>query len=184
GAQRAAARSKARRALARSRAALMRSLTLSGIGLHSGAVSRARLSRHAGRTGLLQRGGSCKLAKLRVARTDHGVRVQSPSGSLSVDLVEHLFAALCALGATESLQIEVSGPELPLLDGGSRRWLEALEELGLTARPPSHCIARSARYQHGQSSYEFAPARASEVEVIAEFGPRLGNQRAVFNGQL
>jgi UDP-3-O-[3-hydroxymyristoyl] N-acetylglucosamine deacetylase len=50
----------------------------------------------------------------------------------SVRTVEHLLAALVALGI-EDVRIEIDGPEVPLCDGSALPWLQALEESGLEA---------------------------------------------------
>jgi UDP-3-O-[3-hydroxymyristoyl] N-acetylglucosamine deacetylase len=48
----------------------------------------------------------------------------------SVRTVEHLLAALAALGV-EDARIEVDGPELPLLDGSARLWVEEIVAAGI-----------------------------------------------------
>jgi len=48
------------------------------------------------------------------------------SAESHVAYLEHLMAALASLGITDC-QVRVDGPELPLLDGSARPWLELLE---------------------------------------------------------
>lgn len=50
----------------------------------------------------------------------------------SVQTVEHLLAALYGLGI-DDCRIVVDGPELPILDGSARPYLEAIERAGLLA---------------------------------------------------
>ncbi len=162
----------------------MLSTTLSGVGLHSGAPGKVRLTRCEGPTRIVQHGVSALLSELDVARTDYGVSVESAGGRLRVDLVEHLFAALSAMRALSSVQIGIEGPEVPLLDGGSGTWLDALADIGVREGTATHRVARSKRYWHGSSRYEFVPARGTSVEVTTEFEGALGTQRARFAGDL
>lgn len=46
-------------------------------------------------------------------------------GEMSVRTVEHLLAALSAC-QLDSVRIEVDGPEIPLLDGSARPWMDAI----------------------------------------------------------
>ena len=54
-------------------------------------------------------------------------------GEVCAQTVEHLLAALGARGLTDVL-IELDGPEVPLLDGSARDWVEAIDEAGVSER--------------------------------------------------
>ena len=58
---------------------------------------------------------------------------QVVQGEVCAQTVEHLLAALGARGLTDVL-IELDGPEVPLLDGSARDWVEAIDEAGGLAR--------------------------------------------------
>ncbi len=51
-----------------------------------------------------------------------------------ISTVEHLMSALYAMGVTNAL-IRMEGPEVPILDGSSAPFVEALLETGLAAQP-------------------------------------------------
>ena len=82
--------------------------------------------------------------------------------------MEHAFAALAGLGVYEGLALSVEGPELPLLDGGSAAWCDAIDRLGGDARRPALRVARAAVLEVGASRYEFTPGAGVEVEVRLE----------------
>lgn len=124
------------------------------------------------------------LSSLSVARTDSGVCVVRRGATLSVDLVEHLFAAMAALHAEAGVLVEVVGPELPLLDGGCLEWLEALTEIGVQPGRPRQRILCARRYEEGGSSYEFEPGDGIRIEVWVDYGRGLGAQRAHYHGEL
>ena len=54
----------------------------------------------------------------------------SVSPDVSVRTVEHLLAALAGSGV-DNARIEIDGPEVPLLDGSARVWVEAIREVGV-----------------------------------------------------
>ncbi|MCX7597327.1 MAG: UDP-3-O-acyl-N-acetylglucosamine deacetylase [Armatimonadetes bacterium] len=56
------------------------------------------------------------------------------SGEAAVNLVEHLLAALAAAGITDA-DVEVDGPELPLLDGSALPWADLIASAGTTDLP-------------------------------------------------
>lgn len=129
---------------------------------------------------------------------------RSTSGSVHVSCVEHLFAAIGALGVRRGLTIECArdhegpgsalGCEMPLLDGGSERWARALLELGFGDRERSSSssarrlrVARPGRVEVGASQYEFARAAGeNEASVAVTFDTddaRL-QRRASWDGSL
>jgi UDP-3-O-acyl N-acetylglucosamine deacetylase len=63
-------------------------------------------------------------------RVDAERRTVLASGSVRVEMVEHVLAALAGLGV-DNCEIRVSGPELPCVDGSALPFVEALDEAGL-----------------------------------------------------
>lgn len=57
----------------------------------------------------------------------------SHTTSHTVRTVEHLLAALVAL-ETDNVRIEIDGPELPLLDGSAKGWMDAIASTGITSQ--------------------------------------------------
>jgi UDP-3-O-[3-hydroxymyristoyl] N-acetylglucosamine deacetylase len=155
---------------------------LCGVGLHSGVQTTVTLTPRPGPTSFVQRGVRALMRELYVVRTDFGVSVSNQDRSLQVDLVEHFFAALAVLNAQDGIEVEIDGPEFPLLGGGASEWCEALETLGVEPRPATHSIARRARLTHGTSVYDFEPGAPTKLCVSVEFGQRLGRQSAGFAG--
>ena len=114
------------------RQTLASEVVLEGIGLHSGKPVRMRLLPAEASTGIT------------FVRTDAGgVRIPAtlehagPSfyatvlrrGEFKISTIEHLMAALYAL-QVDDLLVELDGPELPILDGSSRPFVEAILDVG------------------------------------------------------
>ena len=156
---------------------------LHGVALHAGVPCSVRLSRCQGPSVLSHGGLELPLSELRVVRADRGVAVSDPTGRLHVDLLEHLMAAVGALGLERGLRVEVSGPELPLLDGGSLRFASALLELGAPPSAPSRRIIRPLRVQLGDSHYEFEPGPAPHLSVSIEYAhPLIVQKQSAWDG--
>lgn len=118
---------------------LRRAATLVGTGLHSGRPARVTL--------LPAEGGGIRFRRTDVqdrdnlipARFDHVVSttlctVLGNAAGTTVSTVEHVMAALAGLGVHHAL-VEVDGPEVPIMDGSSRRFVSAILAAGLEALP-------------------------------------------------
>ncbi|XP_010272373.1 PREDICTED: probable UDP-3-O-acyl-N-acetylglucosamine deacetylase 2 isoform X2 [Nelumbo nucifera] len=72
-----------------------------------------------------------------------------------VRTVEHLLSALEAVGV-DNCRIEIVGAdEVPILDGSSRKWVEAIEQVGLSV----------AKDHDGNSTYKMAPYLLEPIHV-------------------
>jgi UDP-3-O-[3-hydroxymyristoyl] N-acetylglucosamine deacetylase len=159
----------------------MAGIALGGLALHAGCETSVVLVHRPGPIALRQRGVEVPLTQLEVVRTDHGVAVQS--GSLHVDLVEHLLAAVGGMCTAANLGIHVEGPEIPLLDGGAHRFALALRRLGIgPASPPVH-VVKSACFEIDGARYQFEPSDRTRLTVQVEFDhPLVALKTATWEG--
>ena len=104
-----------------------------GIGLHSGAMTTVTLhpaepgqGRYFVRTDLP---GQPTVPAVLEAVNPTQLSTELRQGEASVRTVEHLLAALVGLGI-DNVRLEISGPEVPLLDGSALGWVEAIREGG------------------------------------------------------
>lgn len=130
---------------------------------------------------IAQRGAEAGLDALLPVRTDRGVTVATADGRVRVDLIEHLLAAAGGLGVFAGLRVETDDDELPLLDGGARRFAEALVSLD-PPRGRALRVAREATFARGRSRYRFLPGEGVEVRVTVDFPAPVGAQRAAWAG--
>ena len=164
-------------------------VTLSGKGLHTGADITATLLPASEGTGICFRrvdlpDRPCYEALADyVGGTTRGTVLEK--GAWRVSTVEHLMAALYALGVTNCI-VEVNGAEVPILDGSARPWLEAIRQAGIdeqTAPAREWIVTRSLVFYNGKgSSLYVEPAEQYSVEVFVNYhSPVLGKQSAVLN---
>jgi UDP-3-O-[3-hydroxymyristoyl] N-acetylglucosamine deacetylase len=157
---------------------------LRGVALHRGGPAEVRLDAAPGPITIAQRGAEASLDELHVARADRGVTLASADGRVRVDLVEHLFAALGGLGVGAGVRIAIDDDELPLLDGGARRFAEAILALGFAEAPSPGAlvITRNASISRGNALYEFAPGPDVALRVDVEFRAPVGRESAEWRG--
>ncbi|MEM0934926.1 MAG: UDP-3-O-acyl-N-acetylglucosamine deacetylase [Pseudomonadota bacterium] len=117
---------------------LRKSVALTGVGLHSGRPARVTLSPASAEFGIwFKRADAVAGDPLIAARWD--LVEQAPlctrlvnADGVSVSTVEHIMAALAGCGIHNAM-IEVSGPEVPILDGSSAQFVQAILAAGVRA---------------------------------------------------
>lgn len=107
------------------------SVTLSGLGLHSGCRTSVTVHPAVENSGIVFQNGECRVPALaaNVVDTSRGTTIGS-NGS-RIRTIEHVMAALRGCGIDNAL-VEVIGCELPILDGSALPYCEAFECVGFT----------------------------------------------------
>lgn len=117
------------------RRTLAASFTQRGVGLHSGLPSQVTVKPAALGSGRWFRRvdlpGQLQVPATLAAVQPTQLSTELVVGEARVRTVEHLLAALVAMGVDDA-EIEVDAPELPLLDGSARDWAEAIAQVGLS----------------------------------------------------
>ncbi|HVJ89180.1 MAG TPA: UDP-3-O-acyl-N-acetylglucosamine deacetylase [Labilithrix sp.] len=160
-------------------------IALRGHGLHGGAPASVRLVREAGAVRLRAGGAEARMAELVLDGRDRSTSATTRDGRIRVRTVEHLFAALGALSIRDGVVIEIDGPEVPLLDGGARAWLDALLSLGVDPSPTPLWVMRRGSIEVGPSRYEFHPPEHPNdirIEVDVDFGDARLERHARWEG--
>jgi UDP-3-O-[3-hydroxymyristoyl] N-acetylglucosamine deacetylase len=155
---------------------------LSGYALHAGVITTLTLTRHDGPITFARGVRRAELSSLRVARTDFGVGLTDDHG-FDIDLVEHFLAAIGGLGIGGEVLATLEGPELPILDGGARTFVDALVRLEIPRAPRRWVVKKPGRLAWADSVYEFDVMNGIDIVVETEFAhPAMGRQRASWNG--
>ncbi len=107
----------------------------------------------------------------------------------SVATIEHLMAAIAGL-AIDNLLIEIDGPEVPMMDGSSAAFVDALTSGGLKQlNAPRYAIRilKPIKVEEGEKITALVPADMFGVDVAIDFTcEAIGKQRAtmpMMNGQ-
>jgi UDP-3-O-[3-hydroxymyristoyl] N-acetylglucosamine deacetylase len=101
-----------------------------------------------------------------------------------VDTVEHILSALHGL-QIDNAEIEVSGPEIPALDGSALPWVEAFLGAGIAVLGEAVSPLRPTRtlaLRDGDSWLTATPSNTFSLTCVTEFEhPLLGTQAATYN---
>lgn len=156
----------------------------SGIGLHTGEITRVRVlpappgqGRYFVRVDL----EAAPQIPAQIAAVDQTLlSTELKQGAARVRTVEHLLAALVGLGV-DNARIEINGPEVPLLDGSAGEWVNAILEGGLVAQAaprPRWLLRQPVVVQDGEAFVLALPATATQLSYGIEFDqlPAIGRQ--------
>ena len=155
-----------------------------GVGLHSGAETRVRVSpappgsgRYFVRVDLPDAPGIPATTASVISTTlstELGI-----SQTIRVRTGEHLLAALMGLGIEDAC-VEIDGPEVPLLDGSAQNWVEGILEAGVTPAPPKPTLPPLTKplwIYEGDAFVAAVPAPAIRFSYGIDFDlPAIGNQ--------
>ena len=171
---------------------LRAAVTLTGIGVHSGAPASICLkpsSANSGvvflRTGIEGMPPQLIHAKHTKVSATELCTVIGERGPASVSTVEHLMSACAGLGL-DNVLVEIDGPEMPIMDGSAREFVAAIEATGLTtlAAPRRYLkILQPVRIEQGRAFAELAPAEHGfRLDVEIDFDSVvIGRQRKIFD---
>jgi UDP-3-O-[3-hydroxymyristoyl] N-acetylglucosamine deacetylase len=158
---------------------------LSGIGVHSGnPVSMSFQPAEAGTGIIFQRlhdNGSVtelKAVSANVGPTDL-CTVLGRTMPQSISTIEHVMAAIYAVGI-DNLIVEVDGAEVPIMDGSSAPFIEAIDSVGiknLGVKRRYIRVIKPVRVEANASWAEFRPYDGTRFEVEVDFDtPLIGRQ--------
>ena len=155
---------------------LKRATTLVGTGLHLGRPARVTLrpADHGGtrfcRTDVLDRDNVIPARFDHVAGTTLCTVLGNAAG-VTVSTVEHVMAALAGLGIHHAT-VEVDGPEVPIMDGSSRRFVAAILRAGLKHLPqPVEAIRilKPVRVEQEGATAELVPGDGFSLSFSIDF---------------
>ncbi|HEV2554820.1 MAG TPA: UDP-3-O-acyl-N-acetylglucosamine deacetylase [Bosea sp. (in: a-proteobacteria)] len=167
-------------------------VTLTGIGVHSGAPATICLKPSSANSGIvfLRQGLEDAPAQLihakhtKVSATEL-CTVIGDRASASVATIEHLMSACAGLGL-DNVLVEIDGPEMPIMDGSAAEFVAAIEATGLVglSSPRRYLrILQPVRVEHGRAFAELLPAKNGfRLDVEIDFDTTvIGRQRKVFD---
>ena len=142
---------------------LKKSISLSGVGLHSGKTANIKLIPQSPNTGIFFKRTDLRTNNIiypsvfNVSSASYCTKISNEHG-VSVSTIEHLMAALYGRGV-DNLLIEIDSEEVPILDGSSKNFVEAINSVGLEiSDQPIKIIIID---KEGKKSISFKPSKIS-----------------------
>ena len=160
-------------------------ITLKGKGLHTGQNVEVNILPAQADSGIvfkrvdLETPVIIKAEAEAVSETSRGTTIETKG--VKVATIEHLMAALYSSNIDNAL-IEISGEEVPILDGSAKYWLEAIEKSGveeLDAERKYYYLKEVVTYSDEQNDIELIamPYDGFRIDLNIDFSPRIiGNQ--------
>lgn len=162
-------------------------ITLKGKGLHTGKNVEVNISPAQANSGIvfkridLENPVIVKAEAEAVTETSRGTTIEAKGAKVAT--IEHLMAALYASNIDNAL-IEINGEEVPILDGSSKYWLEAIEKSGveqLEKERKYFCLKEIVSYVDEENDIELIamPYDGFRVDLNIDFSPRIiGSQNS------
>ena len=168
------------------------SFQLEGIGLHTGEIVTLTVSPGEPNSGIIFVRSDLDnqpeiLASIRnIDSTFRSTCLKK--GDAMVHTTEHLLSALCGMGINNAV-IEVTGPEIPILDGSSLPFSKAIIEAGITEQEEEVEFIefnKNLSFKDEVSGAEFlyfplGEGESSEITSIIEYSSKVGRQVAIYN---
>ena len=161
-------------------------VVLDGVGVHSGKPARLVVNPAPTDTGILfQRsdldGDVTVPATFAAVGATELCTVLGHASGASVATVEHLMAALTALGVDNAV-IEVDGPEVPIMDGSAAPFVAAFEAAGLVVQGRRRRylkVVKPVRVDHGDAFGELEPWPTRRFEVTIDFDSAIIGRQSI-----
>lgn len=167
---------------------LKKAITLSGYGVHGGKPATAVLRPAPPDYGIvfLRRDRAGRLYRF-PADADHAVPTDLCTAlgkaDVRIETIEHLMAVLAASGL-DNLEIEVSGQEVPILDGSCAVYMKAIADAGIEMQAAARQYIRILEpvdVRSASGSAGFAPSDSMRFDISIAFAtPVIGEQQIAF----
>lgn len=151
---------------------IKKKLVLESIALHSGALVKIVLNPSEENTGIaflrtdLKKNAIIKACWENIVPANLCTKISNKHGA-SVSTIEHLMFSFYALGIT-NLLIEINGPEIPIMDGSSKIFIDEILNNGLLnqQRKASHLIIKKT-FEVGDKDrfIRYEPTNSSSLEM-------------------
>ena len=160
-------------------------IKLSGVGLHSGKKVNLKLVPQKPNIGIyfkrtdLVTNNIIYPSVFNVSSASYCTKISNEHGA-SVSTIEHLMAALYGKGI-DNLLIEIDAEEVPILDGSSKNFINAIDSAGFEiSDQPIKIITidKEIIYKEGEKSISFKPSKISlEIDFEINFNNELINNQ-------
>jgi UDP-3-O-[3-hydroxymyristoyl] N-acetylglucosamine deacetylase len=158
---------------------IRKSVSLDGVGLHSGKPVRLTLGPAAADSGIVFHAGGETIAAAPESVVDSHYATTIGRNGVRIQTVEHLMAAASGLGI-DNMQVLVDGTELPAVDGSAKPFVQALLGAGRTpqaSRRRAIRIPQPIRVGEGGRWVQIVPADTFRISYTLDNDhPAIGTQ--------
>lgn len=159
-----------------------------GVGVHNGNPVSLSINPSDSNTGIVfacvDRGGSGVdiPARFQMVCATELCTVLGGGSGISVSTIEHLMAALRGMGIDNAI-VEIEGGEVPVLDGSSEPFVDAILQVGIRylSSPRRYIrVLRPIRVEIGDRIGELSPHEGFEIDITIDFkSEAIGRQQII-----
>jgi len=162
---------------------LKQEISLEGIGVHSGQTVRMKIKPALPGQGIVFTRSDIKDSPVIAAHyinvVDTRLATTLGRGKVTISTVEHVLAALSGMGVDNAV-IEVDNCEIPIMDGSSKVFCEAIEKVGLQSQLQDRsvlAVRRRVEVKHNEKWAVAEPCNHLEIHASIEWDhPSIGYQ--------
>ena len=152
---------------------ISKSVELEGIGLHSGVKTKIKILPAKVNTGIVFKRIDIKKDNLIEANYKNVFSARlctslKNKSNISISTVEHLMAAFYMVGIDNAL-IEVNGPEIPIMDGSSKNFVETIKNVGLETLNGKRKFLKILRTIENQEGEKLIAIKPSSLGLEVDF---------------
>ena len=163
---------------------LREAFAFEGVGLHTGVACRVEVRPAAPDSGLRFIAGGVEIPALAEYVVETARATVIGKDNVTISTVEHLLAAVFGMGVSNA-EIHVDGPEIPVADGSSKLFVDAIAAAGTVRQAevrPRFAPLTPAFVRDGDRAIIVLPAAQFRVRFLADFAPPIGTQ--YFDGEI
>jgi UDP-3-O-[3-hydroxymyristoyl] N-acetylglucosamine deacetylase len=159
-------------------ATIAKTLEFEGVGIHTGAHGQLLVHPAPPGTGFAFILDGVRVPALAEYANESPLATVIGREGKSVTTIEHVLSALMGMGISDA-EIELNGPEVPILDGSAKRFVEAIALAGRTesaAPRPTLVLTEAYELRDRDKAVVLLPADAFRVRFTADFPAPIGTQ--------
>ncbi|HVA28202.1 MAG TPA: UDP-3-O-acyl-N-acetylglucosamine deacetylase [Candidatus Baltobacteraceae bacterium] len=153
-------------------------LRFEGVGLHTGAAVAMTIHPAAAGSGICFDRGGVRIPATAEYASESPLATVLGSQGTTISTTEHVLSALLAYGVSDA-SISIDGPEVPILDGSARPYVEAIERAGLREFEedrPVFAPQAAIEMRDGDRVVIVLPSAEFRVRVVSDFPAPIGTQ--------
>ena len=153
-------------------------LHFDGVGLHTGQTAAMVVNPAPAGTGIVFDLDGVRIPAIAEYAQESPLATVLAKDGASVSTIEHVLSALVACGVSDAA-IVLRGPEVPILDGSARPYVEAIAKFGLEdlgAARPMHEVREPFELRDGNKAVVVLPSNEFRVRVLVDFPFPVGTQ--------
>ena len=157
-------------------ATLAAPLRFEGVGLHTGASATMEIRPADPGTGIVFVAKGVRIPATAEFASQSPLATVIAREGVTISTIEHVLSALLVAGVSDA-EIALDGPEVPILDGSAKPYIEAIERAGLrtSAQPrPVFVPIEAMEFREGDRVVVVLPSDAFRVRFVGDYAAPIG----------